>query len=211
MIKYIIAKIEKKIFERKWRTVNNHNETLPGTIFPIDLVQVGKRSYGVINVKNFGNLKEKLIIGNFVSIADNVKFILGGNHRTDTITNFPLFSKYISNSPIHDANTKGPIIIEDEVWIGSEAIILSGVRIGKGAVIAAGSVVTKEIPAYAIAGGNPAKIIKYRFEKEIIELLLKIDFTTIPTKYIIENIEDFYNPLNMNFTFLEKIIAILNS
>ncbi|GHV36641.1 hypothetical protein FACS1894180_2110 [Bacteroidia bacterium] len=70
-----------------------------------------------------------------------------------------------------DVNVKDPIIVEDEVWIGMNAIIGSGVKLGKGCVIAAGAVVVKDVPPYAIVGGTPAKIIKYRFSEEIIEVL----------------------------------------
>ena len=69
--------------------------------------------------------------------------------------------------------TKGPIIVRDDVWIGSHVLILSGVEIGQGAVIGAGSVVAKSIPPYAVAVGNPARVIKYRFSPEIIEILCK--------------------------------------
>jgi virginiamycin A acetyltransferase len=209
MLDFIINKFKKRCFMRKWRKLNLHNQTTAGSIFPFDIVQVGHESYGTINIERYGNLNEKLFVGNFVSIAENVKFILGGNHRTDTLTNFPLFSKYISNSPMHDANTKGPIIIEDEVWIGCQTLILSGVRVGKGAVIAAGSIVTKDIPCYAIAAGNPAKVIKYRFENEIIELIQKIELQKIPKKYIVDNIQEFYKPLKENLKLLDIIKAII--
>lgn len=204
LINSMTFKLRQRKFAKLWRRMNGHNETYPASIFPIERVTVGKKSYGVLNVKTFGNSSEKLVIGNFVSIADKVQFLLGGNHRTDTLTNFPLYSKFIANSPQHDAITKGPIVIEDEVWIGYETLILSGVKIGKGAVIAAGSVVVKDIPPYAIAGGNPAKVIKYRFEKDIIELLLKIDLSSVSAASIIENIEEYYKPLNKNSILIEK-------
>ena len=92
-----------------------------------------------------------------------------------------------------EAWSKGPIIVEDDVWIGTRAIILSGVRIGKGAVIAAGTVVTKDIPPYAIVGGNPAKIIKFRFEQDVINELMKVDFAKIDKNFISTNIDLLYN------------------
>lgn len=211
MLNIIIAKIQKRIFTKKWRLLNSENQTIPGEIFPIDKVKVGKKSYGTINIQEFGHADEKLIIGNFVSIAENVKFILGGNHRIDTLTNYPLYSKYILNSPLHDANTKGPIIVKDEVWIGCEVIILSGSTLGKGCIIAAGSVVTKDVPDYAIVAGNPAKVLRFRFEKEIVESLLKIDLSKIPNNFFIDNIEEFYKPLNENLELIAKISCILEN
>lgn len=90
--------------------------------------------------------------------------------------------------PNSGAGSKGDIVIHDDVWIGYGAIITSGLEIGQGAVIAAGSVVTKNIPPYAIVGGNPAHIIRYRFDEELrLKLctldLSKIDVETIKSGY----------------------------
>lgn len=185
------------IFRQKWFKLNSHNFTNPKSIFPLNSVVVGNNSYGDLNIESYGNPNEKLIIGNFVSIGKNVTFILGGNHQISTITNYPLFSSFIERSPIKDALTKGPITIEDEVWIGFGVIILSGIKIGKGALIAAGAIVTKDIPPYAIAGGNPARIIKYRFTDEIIESLNDFNLSNFPRKIIIDNISEFYLPLDL--------------
>ncbi|NLK24601.1 MAG: CatB-related O-acetyltransferase [Clostridiales bacterium] len=94
-----------------------------------------------------------------------------------------------------DAISKGDIIVRDDVWIGQRAIILSNVNIGQGAVIAAGSVVTKDVPPYAIVGGVPAKVIKYRFSPEMIKELLKIDYSKLTDEMIKEHINDFYTEL----------------
>lgn len=185
------------VFRRKWRKLNSHNFTNPKSIFPLNSVVVGNNSYGDLNIESYGNPNEKLIIGNYVSIGKNVTFILGGNHQISTITNYPLFSSFIERSPIKDALTKGPITIEDEVWIGFGVIILSGIKIGKGALIAAGAIVTKDIPPYAIAGGNPARIIKYRFTDEIIESLNDFNLSNFPSEIIIDNISEFYLPLDL--------------
>ena len=167
MINFIKYKIQKSRFKYKWRKRNKQNSTVPSSFFPLDKVKVGKMSYGSLDVKTFDNPKEMLSIGNYVSIAHNVVFILSGNHQYTSIANYPLYTRLIKLSPELDALTKGHIVIEDDVWIGYGVIILSGVRVGKGAIIAAGSVVTKDIPAFGIAGGNPAKLIKYRFTEEI--------------------------------------------
>ncbi len=178
-------------FRRKWRKLNNHNYTYPRNIFPIDIVNVGKYSYGPLNVRTWGAENERLIIGNFVSIAEDVLFILGGNHNMNTFSTYPF--KVMVLGEKREAWSKGPIIVEDDVWIGTRAMILSGVRIGKGAVIAAGTVVTKDIPPYAIVGGNPAKIIKFRFEQDVINELMNVDLAKIDKNFISTNIDLLYD------------------
>jgi serine acetyltransferase len=91
-----------------------------------------------------------------------------------------------------EATSKGDIIIKDDVWIGANAIILSGVTIGQGALIGAGAVVTKDVPPYAIVGGNPAKVIKYRFSEKVIKKLLEFDFSKLDQNKIKTNIEALY-------------------
>lgn len=166
------------IARRKWKKLNKHNDTSIGNIFPLELVKVGKYTYGVLNIKSWGTKGEELEIGNYVSIGPNVTFALGGNHYTNTITTFPFKVKYFDEKE-PEALTKGKIIVEDDVWIGMNVLILSGVRIGKGAVIGAGAVVAKDIPAYAIVIGNPAKILKYRFPESIQNKVSKIRLENI--------------------------------
>ena len=97
-----------------------------------------------------------------------------------------------------EALTKGKIKIDDDVWIGMNAIILSGVTIGRGSVVGAGSVVTKSFPAYSIIGGNPATLLRKRFPEEVIEKLNCIDFETLDEKKIKNRIELNYNEINEN-------------
>jgi len=85
--------------------------------------------------------------------------------------------------------------VNDDVWIGHGSTILSGVRIGQGAVVAAGSVVTKDVPLYAIVGGVPAKVIKYRFEPEMIEQLLKVDYSKLDEEMVRSHVEELYQKL----------------
>ncbi|OBZ09823.1 acetyltransferase [Bacillus sp. FJAT-27264] len=174
------------IFKRKWRKLNNHNLTTVGKQFPIDCVKVGAFTYGKLNVSSFGNKSERLLIGNLVSIGGEVNFILGGNHRYDCFSTYPLRKHILHKGS--EAISKGPIIVGDDVWIGSHSVILSGVNIGRGTIIGAGSVVTKNIEPYSIVAGNPARVIKYRFDKQTIAELLKIDFNKID-KHFIENNE----------------------
>ena len=104
-----------------------------------------------------------------------------------------------------EAYSNGPIVINDDVWIATDSIILSGVNVGKGAVIAAGSVVVKDVPPYSIVGGNPAKVIKYRFEQNIIDKLMKIDLSSIDKSINQENIELFYR--NLDEEVFDEIIS----
>lgn len=95
----------------------------------------------------------------------------------------------------YDALSKGNIIVEDDVWIGQNAFILSGVTIHQGAVIATGAVVTKDVPAYAVAGGVPAKVIKYRFQEEVINELLKIDYGRLTKELVEKHMDELYTEI----------------
>lgn len=176
-----------------WRIKNKNNFTKYKHIFgKMDQVHIGNYTYGEIYVSS-PNDKPELIIGAFCSIAGNVKFLLGADHPYNLFSSYPFKSLLLSCES--DAITKGNIVVDDDVWIGENSIILSGVRIGQGAVIAAGSVVTKDIPPYAIAGGVPAKIIKYRFSEKLINELLKIDFTKLTKSDIESHITELYQIL----------------
>ena len=187
---------ERRSFENQWRKRNSHNETKAGErFFPMEIVTVGKGTYGPINVQSlYITPDEKLTIGNYVSIAPDVIFLLGMNHQIDTATTFPFRSKLIERTPM-DAISKGPIVVEDEVWIGMGARIFSGVTIGKGAVIAAGSIVTKDVQPYAIVGGNPAKLIRFRFSDDIISILKPIHFANFSEEWIRKNIDVIYKKI----------------
>ncbi len=116
-----------------------------------------------------------LQIGAFCSIAAGVKIFLGGEHRTDWVTTYPFNALWEKAANIKGhPKTKGDIKIGNDVWIGRDAVILSGVKIGDGAVIGVRAVVTKDIPPYAIAVSNPARVIKKRFDDILIDRLLRI-------------------------------------
>lgn len=189
----IIKYLEKIINRRKWRLKNKQNfSTFKHIYGDKEKVKVGKYTYGEI-CASLPNSSNELIIGNFCSIADNVEFLLGADHPINLISTYPFKSMILKNGI--DAITKGNIEIEDDVWIGNDSIILSGVRIGQGAVVAAGAVVTKDVPPYAIVGGVPAKVIKYRFEPEMIEELLKVDYGKLTKEMVEEHIDDLYTEL----------------
>lgn len=192
-LKYILLKLN-------WKKLNKHNFTTIGNFFDLSKVSIGKGTYGKLNIKTFGSKKESLKIGNYVSIAANVTFILGGNHDYKTLSTYPFKKKFFN---IDESLSKGPIIVEDDVWIGNDVLVLSGVKLGKGSVIAARSVVTKDIEPYSIVAGNPCKIIKYRFEEDIIKALNEIDFNLMDKPFFINNEKLMYSKIDIEV--IEKI------
>lgn len=196
--KYILKKIKNiivlSVLNAKWKKQNKYNHTSIGKICNLNCVSVGRESYGILNVNNFDHVPSDIVgleIGNFCSIADNVNFLLAGEHNLDRISTFP-FMRYMPDRKILSvSSSKGKIIIRDDVWIGYGATILSGVKIGQGAVVATGAVVTKDVPEYAIVGGIPAKVIKYRFSPEVINILRNIDYSKIDCNVVKSNMELF--------------------
>lgn len=155
---------------------------------------VGQGTYGGIYVLNH-NTGSKLSIGLFCSIALEAVFVLNSNHNMKTISTFPYKVKLLKNEH-YKVVTKGDIIVENDVWIGIRLIILSGVHTGQGAVVAAGSVITKDVPPYAIVAGNPAKIVRKRFSNEIISKLLTLDYDKLDISNIQRNHKWLYQEVN---------------
>jgi len=165
-------------------------------------LQVGASSYGQVTVGQFGYVarEQSITVGKYCSIAHSVMFNKGPNHRMDWITQFPflLNSRLLTNTkpealdPVRDGREdtvcEGPIVIGNDVWIGYGATIMANVTIGDGAVIASNAIVTKDVPPYAVVGGVPAKIIKYRFDPETIEKLLEMKWWDWPEEKIVENL-----------------------
>ena len=140
--------------------------------------------------------REKLIIGKFCSIACGTKFLFNcANHTLKSLSTytFPLFYEEweLEKSNITTAwDNKGDIIIGNDVWIGYEAVILSGVTIGDGAIIGTRAVVTKDVPPYTIVGGVPAKTIRKRFSDDTITALLQMNWWDWPEEKIKQHISD---------------------
>lgn len=175
------------IFKIKWRKYNSHNFTNANNIFNIQNVTIGKKTYGELNINIGTNPLRKIEIGNFCSIAPNVSFIINPH-------NYKFFStwgwqRFEYNELEYGWEKKLKIIVEDDVWIGQGAMILGGATLHQGCVIGAGSVVSCDVPPYAIFAGN--KVIKYRFKPEICEKLQKIDFKRIDAS-IIKNIRGWH-------------------
>lgn len=148
-----------------------------------------ERNNVLFNYPEFG---DKLIIGKFCAIASGTKFIMGpANHRLSSATTYPFNvfgGAWAENTPPHMAQLphKGDTIIGNDVWIGRESVVMPGVKIGDGAIIAAYSVVAKDVPAYAIYGGNPARLIRDRFDEELKTLLLRYRWWDLPPEELVE-------------------------
>lgn len=132
------------------------------------------------------SLKEKISIGSFTSIGQNV-CIVDFNHNFNRISTYFIHYNIFKENFHSDIVSSGPTVIEEDVWIGSNSIILPGVTIGRGSIIGAGTIVNIDIPAYSIVVGNPAKVIKKRFNEEQITLLEKLKWWEWDIEKIVKN------------------------
>lgn len=149
-------------------------------------ITIGEHSYGTPTVLKWDE-STPIKVGRYCSIAGNVTILAGGNHRMDWVSTFPIQMKLKNQGdPPGHPYTRGPITIGNDVWIGYGTCILSGVDIGDGACIAAWSVVTRDVPPYAVTGGNPAQIIKKRFGDQEIAELLKIRWWDWPDEKVMK-------------------------
>jgi len=147
--------------------------------------RIGRGSYGDLEVRSW---KEgaTLEIGAYCSLAAGVKIFLGGEHRTDWVTTYPfpaLWKERAGHFSGHP-RTRGNVIIGNDVWVGAEAVITSGVTIGDGAVVGMRSLVTRDVPPYTIVAGNPARPLRRRFDDAQIERLLEIAWWNWPEERI---------------------------
>jgi acetyltransferase-like isoleucine patch superfamily enzyme len=165
-----------------WRHINAHNHTKLGRACDISVVKVGSYTYGPLNVYSWAHPEERLDIGWFCSIADEVRFILGGEHRQDALMTYPMMVKL--GDHYRESECKGGITVKDDVWIGIGATILSGVTVGQGAVVGACAVVSKNVPDYAVVVGNPARVVKYRFPEAVRDVLSSVNLRSLkPSKF----------------------------
>ena len=154
------------IFKKRKKTLQ---ETYPQ-------YNIGRGTYGDPAIHSWGE-GASLKIGSFTSIAAGVQIFLGGEHRIDWVTTFP-FNKLWEGAETFSGHpkSKGDITIGNDVWIATEAVIMSGVSIGDGAVIGARAVITKDVPPYSVVVGNPGIVVKKRFDDATIENLLKVEW-----------------------------------
>ncbi|MBM4307574.1 MAG: CatB-related O-acetyltransferase, partial [Deltaproteobacteria bacterium] len=189
-VKKRIRRVRNKIKEALFSASRNiYTKELLG-----DRYKIGEHTYGEPKVFSWGE-GTTLTIGKYCSISTNVRIFLGSEHRTDWVSTypFPYFleeAKSISGHP----STKGDVVIGNDVWIGYGVTILSGVTIGDGAAIGACSLVIKDVPPYAVVAGNPAQIIRYRFDEKTIHQLLKIRWWDWPDQRVRENIQSICSP-----------------
>lgn len=146
--------------------------------------QMGAGSYGIPVVHDWGD-GATLSIGAYTSIADDVHIFLGGQHRTDWVSSYP-FPRFVEQAREIQGfrTTRGNVSIGNDVWLASGCTILSGVSVGDGAVVAARAVVPRDVPPYAIVAGNPARIVRWRFNEEIRRELLDLQWWTWPEEEV---------------------------
>jgi acetyltransferase-like isoleucine patch superfamily enzyme len=184
---------------RKWaartvaRLLKEHYSSAPDSFDSLrasGLVTMGRCSGGEAVVHVYEGENGRVIIGDFTGLGAYVEFLVGGGHRVDWISTFPFRMQLGLPGALEDGHpiTKGDIVIGHNVWIARSAKILSGVTIGNGAVVAAYSVVTRDVRPYAIVAGNPAREVRRRFSDEQIEALEKIRWNEWPMDKIIEAI-----------------------
>ncbi|WP_237151947.1 CatB-related O-acetyltransferase [Oryzibacter oryziterrae] len=154
-----------------------------------------ERFYEKCVLYHYPFLGDRLVIGRFVAIATGVSFIMGGaNHLMGGISTFPFqifasgWEKDFDMAPIL-AGLKGDTLVGNDVWIGRRATILPGVRIGDGAIIAAEAVVSRDVPPYAIVAGNPARVVRRRFDEGIVDRLLAIAWWNWPAERITQHLQ----------------------
>jgi len=174
---------------------SSHSSSVPDFYYTKDCfnhpnVEIGDYTYGRPSIRWLIGT-EKVTIGKFCSIAGNVQFFISGNHPIDTVSCYP-FPALKSEWPGAQGEcplAKGDLTIGNDVWIGTQAVIMSGITIGDGAIIGARAVVAKDVAPYSIVVGNPAKEVRKRFDDETIEMLLDVQWWNWPDEKIRRNID----------------------
>jgi virginiamycin A acetyltransferase len=143
---------------------------------------------------HFPFIGDKLIIGKFCALAKDVKFVMNGaNHLMSGISTYPFFifgnGWERATPPAGAFPYKGDTVVGNDVWMGYDAMVMPGVHIGDGAIVATRSVVVADVPAYAIVGGNPAKVIRRRFPDDVVAELIDIAWWNWPAELITRNLE----------------------
>lgn len=185
-INHFLAKI-------KWKLHFRNATSLGKYTCGMDNISIGRGTYGPISVLS-SDLNPSLSIGSYCSIAQEVTFIIRDDHPLDRFSTYP-FRVMSLGENVTEATGDGFIVVEDDVWIGYRSTVLDGVRIGRGGVVAAGSVVTKDVPPYTIVGGVPARPIKKRFSDQFIDCLMCIDYGNIDEAFLKSHLEALSAPL----------------
>lgn len=158
------------------------------------VLSVGAHSYGnpAVLMHRPGS-PAKVRIGKYCSIAAGVRLMIGGNHRTNWVSTYPLRRKFGEFVPDPAAMTKGDIVVGHDVWIGLDVRILSGVTIGNGAVIGADATVGGDVRPYAVVVGNPAREVRRRFPDDVVEALQRIAWWDWPEETIRSRVDQLCN------------------
>lgn len=146
------------------------------------MLKTGRHTYGTIHVHTWSRPDAVVTTGAFCSFGPNINAYIDGNHFIDTFSTYP-FARLFPEAPPNNWGKSNPTIGND-VWIGRDVTIYSGVDIGDGAVIAGQSVVTKSVPPYAVVAGNPARIVKYRFDEDTIREFLEVKWWDLPDSFL---------------------------
>ncbi|GJE26899.1 Streptogramin A acetyltransferase [Methylobacterium organophilum] len=175
----------KALLQRLKRGRNPHNETRRHLekLAKRWNFSIGAYSYGCPKVR-FPESGRRLTIGRYCSIADKVEILLGGDHRLDWVSTYPFAAMRglwpEAQAPEDYHASRGDVTIGNDVWLGSGCMILSGVTIGHGAVVAARAVVTRDVPAYAVVAGNPARVVRMRFDPATVAALVETAWWAFP-------------------------------
>jgi len=153
-----------------------------------DGYEIDAYTYGSPVIRSWGE-GARLRMGRFCSIAEGVTIYLGGNHRLDWVTTYPFPPLMAANWPEvakieGHPTTNGDVIIGHDVWLAANSVVLSGVNIGSGAAIGANAVVSRDVPPYCLVAGNPAKIVRQRFDDDTVGALLKLAWWDWPIEKI---------------------------
>lgn len=166
---------------------------------------MGDHSYGNPSVRRYAGDIAQVSVGRYCSIAEGVEFLVGGNHRVDWVSTYPLRIRFGLAGALLDGcpASNGDIVIGNDVWIGRDALLLSGVTVGHGAVVGARAVVTKDVRPYAIVAGNPAREIRRRFSDSQVERLLALEWWYWSTERVIADV-DYLNGASVD-AFLDAV------
>lgn len=161
------------------------------------IVTIGRHSYpDPPPVVYYVGDTARVSIGAFTSIAAGAELLAGGEHHTDWISTFPLRIRLNLAGKLDDGQpgSRGDIVIGNDVWLGRHCRVMSGVTVGSGAIVAAGAVVTNDVPPYAVVGGVPARVLRMRYTDEQIDALLRIGWWNWTDETIRERVEELSSP-----------------